>query len=134
MKKNKKHILAAVSTVVVGMACLSAYTYHKGSEGAQCSLRLRGYDQLVRSCGVDATENVPGNWKSPEATEAMVLRIFKQRLPACPAGGAVSLVHGRSADGEFMPSAICSLENSHGHFDPANGKPTPNKASHSNRH
>jgi hypothetical protein len=142
MNKSKKRVLIAVTAIVFGMACFAAYHFHKASEGCKCTLRLRAYNQLIQSCGIAADEKVAYNWKNPKDTEAMVLRIFKQHIPACPAGGVVSLVDGIDVDGGPMPIAVCSLAIPRSslrapgwHYDPGDGThgAPPNKSWRANR-
>lgn len=134
MNKSKKAILIAVTAIVFGVGCYAAYYYHKAREGCECLMRLHEYNKFIPCCGVAVGENVPENWKSPKATEAMMLRVYKMPIPVCPAGGVVRLVEGIDASGVPMPIAVCSLAGSdsgpHGHFDPGNGRLVTNMRQH----
>jgi hypothetical protein len=86
--------------------------WHRGTQRAQCCLKLSNYNNCIASCGID--EHCNEDWKSTEATEKMVLKHFDMQVPHCPAGGKVTLVYGRLPY-PTLPCAVCSLEGSHGH-------------------
>jgi hypothetical protein len=114
MKAWQKWLLTLALLVPAG-ASFGAW-WQRGTERAQCSLRLSNYNSCIASCGIDG--DCTEAWKSPEATAKMVLKHFDMQIPNCPAGGKVSIVYERAAPNRWLPCAVCSLEHSHAHEDP----------------
>ena len=102
-------LLALVALMVVAMG---AYWFI-GSQKATCSLQMRNYNTCINSCGMDETADEA--WKDPAKTEALVLKLFKLRIPKCPSGGTCSVVLGKRP---YLPKVVCSMEHSRGHFSP----------------
>ena len=89
--------------------------WQRGCKQAECSLALFNYNVAIHTCGIDG--DCTESWKSPEATEKMVLKHFGYQLPQCPAGGKVTIAYERTTH-RWLPCAVCSLKGSHGHEDP----------------
>jgi hypothetical protein len=89
--------------------------FERRCERFQCGLELFNYNSCIASCGIDA--DCTAAWKSPEATEKMVLKHFGRPIPRCPAGGKVTIVYER-ADHPWLPCVVCSMKDSHGHEYP----------------
>lgn len=102
-------LLALIALTAVA---LGAYWFI-GSQKSACCLQLRNYNSCISSCGIDDT--VYEAWQDPVKTEALVFKLFKQRIPKCPSGGTCTIVLGKRP---HLPKVVCSLEHSRGHFSP----------------
>jgi len=80
---------------------------HFKDQRDRCWSQLHIYNGAIASCGMsnECTEA----WKSPEATEKLVLKIFEKQLPACPSGGKLTWVYGSKFQHHpCLPALVCS--------------------------
>lgn len=116
MRQRALWRLIAGVVLLVPLALGLGAGWRSGGQRGQCSLQLANCNRCIASCGIDS--DCTESWKSPEATEKMVLKHFDMQLPRCPAGGTVSIVYDRKAPNRWLPCVVCSLKGSHSHEDP----------------
>ncbi len=108
MTKRKKHTFTAGLLVVLASAALGYWMWWRPrADRATCCWQMRNYDVAIQSCGID--QDAGEAWKSPTRTERLVVKLFDQEIPKCPAGGVHSIAYGRKAPHEWLPSLRCSL-------------------------
>ena len=109
-KAARSDLLRAM--VALTAVALGAYWFIARQKGI-CCMQLRNYNIGINSCGMDDTAYEA--WKDPAKTEALVFKLFKQKIPKCPSGGTCSIVLGKRP---YLPKVVCSMEHSRGHFSP----------------